>query len=205
MNRTIKKCTLITLLLCIQLFVQHASAGNLELFLALRRMYDSNEDKMVYVKPFGNEIKIRQRPMPFYVVVENVSNSSQKMWQTGERNGRAYFSIEFENNEGRKKTIRKKETQTMTAFRAYDMIRPGAQVVEKVLIDPDKWEGFREAEEMMDKDFKARAMYKNGSEKIYSPWYKVNIWRPRTSRLDSVSEKNSKMSGTLSSMERNRD
>ena len=132
MNRMLKGHILVVLFLSSQLLAQNCSAGGLELFIALRRMYDSIDDKVMYVKPSGGKIKIRQRPMPFYVVIENTSGSSKKLWESGLRNGRAYFSIEFKNNKGQKTTIRKKETKELTGLRTYEYINPDEQIVKRI-------------------------------------------------------------------------
>lgn len=175
---------LIVLFLAAQSFAQYCSAADLELSIATRRLYDGDADKMTYVKPPGNKISVYQRPLPFYLVVENTSNSSQKLWEGGQRNGKSYFSIEFENDKGQKTIIDKKKTQSMTSLRTYDMIRPGEQRVKKVLIDPDQWDGFQKAEDKIGSNFKVRAIYKNENKTIYSPWYEVMIGPPVPSAFE---------------------
>ncbi|MFH1836864.1 MAG: hypothetical protein ABH862_01940 [Candidatus Omnitrophota bacterium] len=195
----VKKYIPVALFLWAQLFTQYCGAEDLELFIALRSRYDGIEDKMSYTAPPGNKINVYQRPLPFYVVVENISNSSQKLWDSGQRNGRSYFSIEVENSRGQKTKINKKETKAMTSLRTYEMIRPGEQRVKNILIDPDSWEGFQRAEGMTDDKFKVRVIYKNEEKTIYSPWYEVTVGRPGSSLLAKTSDKDQRKPGVLSS------
>ena len=188
------------MILTAQMFAQYAVAEDLELFIALRLRYDGDEDKMIYAKPAENKISVYQRPIPFYVVVENKANRAKKLWESGKRNGRSNFSIEVENSKGQKTKIKKKETPSMTRLRTYDMIRPGEQRVEKVLIDPDSWEGFRKAEDALGNNFKVRAIYRNENETIYSPWYEVTVGRGGSSSLAGKEEKEQRKYGVLSSV-----
>ena len=82
-TKMFRKCILVILFLAVQFFAQYCSAADLELSIAVRRMYDGDMDKMTYIKPPGNKIEVYQRPLPFYLIVENTSNSSQKLWESG--------------------------------------------------------------------------------------------------------------------------
>ena len=44
-----------------------------------------------------------------------------------------------------------------------------------MLIDPDEWEGLAKLEQRGVRTFRARAYYKSGFTKLYSPYYDVII------------------------------
>ena len=126
-----------------------------------------------YVEPFDRKIRIIEQPMPFHVVITNVSSHSvriSKKTMAGKDNA---VTLEMTNDKGYKKIIKKKKEYLSSDIVIFKHMSPGESKVIKMLIDPNKWEGVPILEEGKAERFIVRAIYDNDNRKIFSEKYEV--------------------------------
>jgi len=126
-----------------------------------------------YVKPFDRKIRITEQPMPFHVVITNVSNYSVKISKKTMAGTDNAVTLEMTNDKGYKKIIKKKKEYLSSDIVTFKHLSPGESKVIEMLIDPDKWEGVPILKEGKVERFIVRAIYDNDHRKIFSEKYEV--------------------------------
>jgi len=168
MNRlALRVLTIVFLLLFLPRFALALSMDSLQVSIAVNI-------NGRYVKPFDHKITIRQQPMPFYVEIKNTSRSSQRLWEPPKKGDTENaVSIEIVDEQRRKTIITKRRNQLPISMSSFKYLQPGESKIIKMLIDPDEWKNVTILEKGKVIHFKARAIFQNGSKKIYSKYYEV--------------------------------
>jgi hypothetical protein len=111
---------------------------------------------------------------PFYVNIKNTSDKSQALYTRGEHD---LSSIMFEvEDEKRNKNILKKIIPvTRSNMDIYQYISPGDIRKFKIEIDEDEWNNAFKLYKKGARKLRARAVFLNGSKKIYSEYYEIII------------------------------
>ena len=154
MNKITKKCLsgmilfVISLTLCLHAWAK----GPIELSVATYR-----EDG-TYRKPFGRSIRITEQPMPFKIILKNISSSAAKLWKPSGTIYDNLVALEITDENNQTTTIYKKSKERTDYSRTYSLLGPGRTQEFQVIIDPDEWEGVPVLEEGKTKFFKIRAI-----------------------------------------------
>jgi hypothetical protein len=175
-----KKAVFLILALSLQLFTHNtARAADFEVSIAIYK-------NGIYVKPLDRKIVVKERPLPFHVVIKNTSSSSKQLFGVRNRSGQIYregtaldqdfVALEVKPENGSRILIKKKsDPSSKSSVSPYKLVKAGKSEIIKILIDPDEWEGMSEFNRKGIKKFKIRAVYKNGPNTLYSPYYDVTF------------------------------
>jgi hypothetical protein len=123
------------------------------------------------IKPFDGTVTIRRQPIPFCVVLTNVSSSPRSVYWQSEAGGIASLSFELTPEQGETVVVKRKKTPTRSGQVISDYLAPGATVQKSILTDIDTWENLPIIEPGKVKKIKVRALYNNNGSKIYSDYY----------------------------------
>jgi len=127
----------------------------------------------LYVKPFDGKIIITERPLPFNVYIENVSNASVRIYKKAMAEPESAILIEITNEKGQRTIIKRKKKRLSSDTVGFFYLSPGESKVIEMLIDPDKWEGLPILEEGKATQFTVRVIFDNDNRKVYSDYYDV--------------------------------
>ncbi len=109
------------------------------------------------------------------VIVENVSNSSQKLY-SDDRIGRlGTIAFEVKDRSKRRNVIKRKVSISKSSMKSFKHMKPGASEMFEVVLDERKWENAFKLYDKGSRAFKARAIFYNGTKKLYSPYYDVIV------------------------------
>jgi hypothetical protein len=136
-----------------------------------------NSDVGGFVEPFNGRLAVTRQPMPFHVIIENTSSSSQKIGKKKMASLDSVVALEITNEEGRKTTIRKEKEELSSSIEVFIYFEPGETRSIEVVIDPHKWKGVPILEPGVVKHFKVRAILETAGGKIYSDYYDVTLGR----------------------------
>ena len=128
-----------------------------------------------YVSPFDRKFRVYTQPTRFYIILKNVSSSSQQIYDLDRTGGHSSVFLEMRDDKGHKTVISKKKEAESSSISTYTHIQPGEKKVIAMLINPDEWENVYVMEEGISRHFKVRVMYDNGTSKLYSPYYDVTF------------------------------
>jgi len=156
-----------------------AHSADFEVYIAI---YKNGE----YIKPYDRKIVIRQRPLPFHVVIKNTTSSSQQLFGVRNRSGEIFregtaldqdfVALEVKPETGSRIIVKKKsDPSSRSTVSPYRYIGSGKSEIMKILMDPDEWEGLSKFNRSGIHNFKVRAIYDNGGSKLYSPYYDVTL------------------------------
>jgi hypothetical protein len=126
-----------------------------------------------WIAPFDNKFTIHSQPTPFAVRLTNVSDSWKEIHKLA--NAEAIQGLQFEIQAPRssKKTVKMKKGNLRSNTVISKHIKPGKSRVVRIVMDPEKWENIVIFEPGV--EYKVRAVYKSGSTRIYSDYYKVML------------------------------
>ena len=127
-----------------------------------------------FVKPIGNVITMTDPYAPYEVIVKNISSLSQKLYSNSAR-GSGAITFEVYDEKGQRNLIEKKVYIPRSNMRTYQHMQSGGSRRFKIVFDEDEWENSFKFYKQGAKKLKARAIFNNGSNKIYSEYYEVHI------------------------------
>ena len=127
------------------------------------------------IRPIGNTLIVGRIFPTIVVIVENVSNSSQKLY-SDDRVGRlGTIAFEVKDRSKRRNVIKRKVTISKSSMKSFKLMKPGDSEMFEVVLDKRKWENAFKLYDKGSRAFKARAIFYNGTKKIYSPYYDVIV------------------------------
>ena len=128
-----------------------------------------------FLPPYGGRIVVKEPPMPFHVVIKNISNRSQELFDQSMSRGYNWLSFEIRDEEGKRKKIERKKKSGPSGIETFVHLKPGASKVIEMLIDPYEWTNVPIVNLGEVGYFRVRAIYKNKGKKIYSQYYDLEI------------------------------
>jgi len=127
------------------------------------------------IRPIGNTLIVGRIFPTIVVIVENVSNSSQKLY-SDDRVGRlGTIAFEVKDRSKRRNVIKRKVTISKSSMKSFKLMKPGDSEMFEVVLDKRKWENAFKLYDKGSRAFKARAIFYNGTRKLYSPYYDVIV------------------------------
>ncbi len=127
------------------------------------------------IRPIGNTLIVGRIFPTIVVIVENVSNSSQKLY-SDDRVGRlGTIAFEVKDRSKRRNVIKRKVTISKSSMKSFKLMKPGDSEMFEVVLDKRKWENAFKLYDKGSRAFKARAVFYNGTKKLYSPYYDVIV------------------------------
>jgi len=162
-----KKILLSLIVFCA--FQSIAIAGEpIEVSIAVKKRGD-------IIRPISGTLIVGRAFPTIVVIVENVSNSSQKLY-TDYRVGKlGTISFEVKDRSKRRNVIKRKVSISKSSMVSFQHMQPGDSEMFEVVLDKRKWENAFKLYDRGSRAFKARAIFYNGTKKLYSPYYDVIV------------------------------
>jgi len=127
------------------------------------------------IRPISGVLYVGRIFPTIVVIVENVSNSSQKLY-SDDRVGRlGTIAFEVKDRSKRRNIIKRKVTISKSSMKSFKLMKPGDSEMFEVVLDKRKWENAFKLYDKGSRAFKARAVFYNGTKKLYSPYYDVIV------------------------------
>lgn len=128
-----------------------------------------------YVKPFDRKIRVTEQPIPFYVIIKNISKTSQQIYKQAMAEAIDGFSFEVIDEKDHRVIVKKKPQDLSSKMLISRYLSPGDSVQAHVVIDPDEWENIPVLEPGKIKFFKVRVIYSSNNKSIYSDYYHLEL------------------------------
>jgi len=163
----IKKVLLLLIVFCAFQSIAIAKEP-IEISIAVKKRGD-------IIRPISGVLYVGRIFSTIVVIVENVSDSSQKLY-SDDRVGRlGTIAFEVKDRSKRRNIIKRKVTISKSSMKSFQHMKPGAVEKFEVVLDKRKWENAFKLYDRGSRAFKARAIFYNGTKKIYSPYYDVIV------------------------------
>ncbi len=164
---SVKKILVILIVLCAYQSVALAKEP-IEVSIAIKKRGD-------IIRPISGVLYVGRIFPTIVVIVENVSDSSQKLY-SDDRVGRlGTIAFEVKDRSKRRNIIKRKVTISKSSMASFKHMKPGDSEMFEVVLDKRKWENAFKLYDKGSRAFKARAIFYNGTKKIYSPYYDVIV------------------------------
>ena len=131
-----------------------------------------------YMKPADNTIVVAQRPFPFMVQIENVSEKDIPVYEEKRTFDARRLEFEFTPASGQKIIISHKEAKELEDPVGFRLMSPEERIVASVLIHDDDWDNVPTLAGKGPLVFSVRAIYVGKKGRLYSPTYTVKMNAP---------------------------
>jgi len=142
------------------------AGGPIEISVAIKKRGD-------IIRPISGVLKVGRIFPTIIVIVENVSDSSQKLYKDDRISELGSISFEITDENKKRNVIKRKISISKSSMISFQHMHPGDSKEFEVVLDERKWENAFKLYKKGSRKFKARAVFYNGSKKLYSPYYDV--------------------------------
>jgi hypothetical protein len=134
----------------------------------------SNEGN-VYYSPPANTIKVKGTAYvkPLKVIIKNISSSTERLDIDTADEGLGQILFEITDEKENRNVVTKKADLEKSQSKAYRLIGSGNTKEFEIRLNPNDWENAFKFVKEGSSRLRARAVYKNGSNAIYSDYYTI--------------------------------
>ncbi len=126
-------------------------------------------------KPLGGVIRVGRVFPTIAVIVENISSSSQKLYKDDHVGELGSISFEIVDENKKRNVIERKIPISKSSMVSFRHMSPGESKMFEIVLDEGKWENAYKLYNQGARRCRARAIFYNGSKKLYSPYYEVIV------------------------------